>query len=201
MLSRALSSKPALVRVLLLACLPLACAVGVAPEMEENGATGDDGGTAAGGALNVSGSGPSTTAGKTNTGGVPAAFGGTATTGGKAGSSPGGVTGSSSAGSSSAGSVSGGVGGGSAGTGGGSAGTASAGTAGSGAGCTCPAPVAWMDDTVVDVKPGSCVDVAGARYLYGGSKTQTWANKQCNPTQQEAWCADASNDYKFTACP
>ena len=48
--------------------------------------------------------------------------------------------------------------------------------------------------------PGDCLDVAGKLYLYTGMKAQTWANKDCNPTMQLAWCSDVGADYKFTLC-
>jgi hypothetical protein len=190
-----------LVRLLCVACVPLACAVGVAPDVEDNGAAPDDAGSSPGGTLSIGGSAPVGTAGKTSTGGTnpSGAFGGSASTGGKAGSASGGAAGGATGGAASGGKAGASSSGGAAGSSS-SSGAAGAGAGGSGAGCTCPAPVTWMDDTVISIKPGDCVDVAGAKYLYTGAKVQTWANKQCNPAQQEAWCPDSSNDYKFMAC-
>jgi hypothetical protein len=53
---------------------------------------------------------------------------------------------------------------------------------------------------VLNWSSGDCLDVAGTKYLYTGAKMQTYANAQCNPTKQEAWCTDSGNDYKFMAC-
>jgi hypothetical protein len=194
-------SYSSLARLLCIAWLPLACAVGVSPEVEDNGAAPDGGGSSPGGALSIGGSAPVGTAGKATTGGntTSGAFGGSASAGGKAGSTgSGGAGGNATGGAASGGAAASSGGGASAGSS--SGGAAGAGTGGSGAGCACPAPVTWMDDTVTSIKPGDCVDVAGAKYLYTGAKVQTWANKQCNPTKQEAWCPDSSNDYKFMAC-
>ena len=187
-------------RVLLLAGLPLACAVGVSPEVEDSGGTGNDGGSSAAGTLSVSGSSNGNVAGKPATGGTSSgAFGGTASTGGKGGSSAAGAGG---AGSTSG--AGGGGAGGSAGAGGkggaGGAGGSSAGAGGGGAGCACPKTLIWADNTVLSWSSGDCLDVAGTKYLYTGTKMQTYANAQCNPTKQEAWCTDSGNDYKFMAC-
>lgn len=192
------SSSLALVRLLALGCVPLACAVGVSPEVEDNTSALGNGGSTAGGSLSIAGSDAVTSAGKSSTAGTTSgAFGGTASTAGAAGkpASNGGGAGLASGGTSSGGAGGSGGGAGAGGTGGGSGGTG-----GAGAGCACPTTVPWMDNTVTSIKPGSCVDVAGAKYLYTGSKEQTWANKQCNPAAQEAWCPDSSNDYKFMAC-
>jgi hypothetical protein len=184
------------VRVLALAALPLACAVGVTPE-EDNGGTANQGGDPVGGTASVSGSsGSATTAGKPSGGSPSGAFGGTSASGGKAGSSGGGnggTAGSISGGSTSGGSTNGGSGGagGSGGSGGGS---------GGGAGCACPKTLTWMDDTSLSWSTGDCLDVAGAKYLYVGMRMQTYANHQCNPTKQETWCTDSGNDYKFMLC-
>jgi hypothetical protein len=43
--------------------------------------------------------------------------------------------------------------------------------------------------------------VGDATYKYTGTKAQTYANIQCNPTMQEPWCTDSGNDYKFMVCP
>ena len=48
---------------------------------------------------------------------------------------------------------------------------------------------------------GDCVTTAGTTYEYTGTKAQTYANSQCNPGKQEAWCTDSGNDYKFLVCP
>lgn len=193
-----------LLQLLLLAAVPLACAVGVPPDMEAAD-TSDDGGTSAGGSLNVSGTTSMPTAGKAATGGTTGAFGGSASTGGKGGSSAAGSGGSGGSSAGAAGTSHGGSGGsggtasgGSGGAGGGSAG--SGGSGGGGAGCACPKTLTWMDNTVLNWSSGDCLDVAGAKYLYTGAKMQTYANAQCNPTKQEAWCTDSGNDYKFMAC-
>jgi hypothetical protein len=191
-------------RALLLVVLPTACAVGVDPTFEDSG-TDPEGtagtSTAAGGTPGTSGSGSVLPkAGTTGTAGSAVAnpFGGSASAGtssggsSTAGTSAGGAGGASSAGSSSGGSA------GAAGKG--SGGSAGAGTGGSGSGCACPAPLTWKDNTVLAWKPGDCLDVSGAKYLYTGTKAQTYANGQCNPAKQEPWCADSGNDYKFMLC-
>jgi hypothetical protein len=192
-----------LCRALLLVALPTACAVGVEPTSEGDG-TDPDGtaGTspATGGTPGTSGSGSVLPkAGTTGTGGSVVAnpFGGSASagtsTGGSstAGTSAGGAGGASSAGSSSGGSA------GAAGKG--SGGSAGAGGSGTG-GCACPVKKVWMDNTNLSLVTNDCVDVAGALYLYTGAKPQTWANKDCNPTMQLAWCSDMGADYKFMLC-
>ena len=83
-------------------------------------------------------------------------------------------------------------------TGGASAG--SGGNGGGGSGCACPKTLTWADNTVLNWASGDCLDVSGTKYLYTGAKAQTYANGQCNPTKQEAWCTDSGNDYKFMAC-
>lgn len=191
-------------RALLLVALPTACAVGVDPSGEGD-ATPPDGmagsagtGTSSGGTIGTAGTSALPKAGTTGTAGsaVVNPFGGTASAG------------TSSGGSSSAGTSSGGAGGSSAGSShGGSAGAAgkgsggSAGAGGSGSGgCACPTKKTWVDNTNLTIAPNDCVDVAGAVYLYTGVKTQTWANKDCNPTMQAAWCSDVGADYKFMLC-
>lgn len=190
-------------RALLLVALPTACAVGVDPTFEDGG-TDPDGSagtsTATGGTLGTSGSGsvlPKAGTSSTGGGAVVNPFGGTASAGtssggtASAGSASGGAGGASSAGTSSGGSA------GAAGKGsGGSAGTG--GTAGGG--CACPVKKTWADNTNLALVTNDCVDVAGAIYLYTGVKAQTWANKDCNPTMQAAWCSDVGADYKFMLC-
>ncbi len=203
--ARTASLKVTLCRAFLLTALPTACAVGVEPDFEADAADADVAGSSAGGSLGSSGSTSvipkaGTTSTSNGGSGVANPFGGTSSSGGKAGSgssgSSGGGGGSSSAGSASAGSASAG----SAGSGGSSAGSASGGTGGGGSGCACPAPKPWADNSNLSFGPGDCVDVAGALYLYTGAKAQTWANKDCNPTMQLAWCSDGNSDYKFTLC-
>ncbi len=193
-------------RLLLLAGIPLACAVGVPPDTADEGG-GDEGGSSSAGTLNVSGSVSMTMAGKGSNGGTTSgAFGGTASTAGKGGTSAAGAGGSGGAGGAAGAALSshggsGGAGGGTAGSGG-AGGGAGAGTGGSGggAGCACPKTLTWADNTVLSWSSGDCLDVAGTKYLYTGTKMQTYANAQCNPTKQEAWCTDSGNDYKFMAC-
>mgnify|MGYP001602640697 CR=1 FL=1 len=188
-------------RALLLVALPTACAVGVDPKFDDSGADPD--GTAgtsttAGGTLSTAGTTALPKAGTTSTGGsaVVNPFGGSASAG------------TSTGGSSSAGSANGGAGGASAGnSSGGSAGAAGkGGSAGAGAGaggtggggCACPVKKTWADNTNMTIAPNDCVDVDGAMYLYMGAKTQDWANKDCNPAMQLAWCPGA--EYKFMLC-
>jgi hypothetical protein len=199
--------KLTLVRALLIAALPTACAVGVEPDMSDQGVTSDAGtsagGTGSGGLAGASTTLPKAGAASTNGGGsVTNAFGGTASGGGKAGSSTGGSAsaggskdGGSSAGGSSAGGSSGGGSGGSAGNSGGGAGT------GGGTGsCACKQTHAWADNTNISWVTGDCLTVGSKTYLYTGMKMQTWANKDCNPGMQLVWCTDSGNDYKFMAC-
>jgi hypothetical protein len=189
--------------VLLLAGLPLACAVGVSPEFEDTGGTGNDGGSSAAGTLSVSGSSSGNVAGKPATGGTSSgAFGGTASSGGKGGSSAAGSGGAGSTGGAGGGSAGGSAGAGGKGGAGGTAGAggSSAGAGGAGAGCACPKTLTWADNTVLNWSSGDCLDVAGTKYLYIGTRMQTYANAQCNPTKQETWCTDSGNDYKFMAC-
>jgi hypothetical protein len=186
---------------LLLALLPMACAVGVAPGVEADDSADEAGSSTGGNSIIPSLGGASGTANKPTTGGAVAnAFGGTASTGGKAGSGS-----SGSAGAKAGAGGSGGAGGTSTGgatTGGtsGGGGTSAGGSGGGGAGCACPKPLTWTDNTVLNWSSGDCLDVSGAKYLYTGTKAQTYANAQCNPTKQEAWCTDSGNDYKFMLC-
>ena len=200
--ARIAALKLTLCRTLLIAVLPTACAVGVT--QEDTGDMSDPvspGGSASGGKLGTSGSASVLPkAGTTGSAGsaVVNPFGGTAsTTGGTAGSSSGGHSSAGAGGSAGkAGSSSGGTGG----AAGSSAGGSGGGTGGAGAGCACPTKKTWADNTNLSFGPGDCLDVAGAIYLYTGAKAQTWANKDCNPTMQLAWCSDVSSDYKFMLC-
>jgi hypothetical protein len=204
MSSRIAALKLTLSRAVLVAALPTACAVGVTQE-DPGGMTDpvDTAGSSSGGKLGMSGS---TTAlpkgGMTGSAGsaVVSPFGGTASSGGKAGSSSGGTGSGGAAGSGGkAGSSSGGTGSG--GAAGGSTGGAGGSTGGTGTGgCACPTKKTWADNTTLAFGPGDCLDVAGAVYLYTGTKAQTWANKDCNPTMQAAWCSDVGADYKFMLC-
>jgi hypothetical protein len=188
-------------RALLLVALPTACAVGVDPKFEDDG-TEPDGtagtSTSTGGMPSTAGTGGTLPkAGTTGTGTAGSAvvnpFGGTASAGSSAGGSS---AGSAAGGASSAGSTSGG----SAGAAGkGSGGSAGAGGSGTG-GCACPVKKVWMDNTNLSFVTNDCVEVAGALYLYTGAKPQTWANKDCNPAMQLAWCSDVGADYKFMLC-
>jgi hypothetical protein len=106
----------------------------------------------------------------------------------------GGEGGSETAGSSG---IAGSSAGGSGGTGGASGGS---GGAGSGA-CGCAKTVAWVDDTNISFTTGDCMTVGDVTYKYVGVRPQTWANRDCNPTAQLAWCSDVGADYKFMVCP
>jgi len=195
-------------RALLLAALPLACATEVKPEFEDTGETNlpaDTAGTSAGGTLATAGTSSLPKAGTTSVGGSVASnpFGGTSSSGSSSGGAASGGSasgGSASGGTASAGSATGGKAGSSSGGAGGGAGTGGAGTGGAGSGCACPKTLTWMDNTVLNWKTGDCLDVGGAKYLYTGTIAQTYANGQCNPTKQEAWCTDSGNDYKFMLC-
>jgi hypothetical protein len=182
-----------------LALFPTACAIGVTAPIEDEGGSGNEAGNEAGGSAALAGAGgvPGS-AGKPSSGGTAAnPFGGTASTGGKAGSGSGGAggTGGSAKGGAGGSGGTGGVTGGSGGMGG-----AGSGGTGGGSGCACPKTLTWMDNTVLNWSSGDCLDVSGAKYQYIGTKAQTYANAQCNPTKQEAWCTDSGNDYKFMAC-
>lgn len=187
-------------RALLLVALPLgACATGVEPELEDQPLLSDDAGS--GGALASQGgssagtASPAAKAGSSSVSGSSAnPFGGSASAGGS------GKAGSNAGGSSGAGASSGaGSSGGSKAGAGGNAGSSSAGAGGDG--CACPKTLTWTDNTVMSWAPGDCVTAGTTTYLYIGTKAQTYANGQCNPSKQEPWCPDAGNDYKFMACP
>jgi len=193
-------------RALLLVALPAACAVEVKPEFEDTGETdqpADTAGSSAGGTIVTAGTSGLPTAGTTatNTGGSKTTnpFGGTSSSGSSSGGASSG--GASSAGASSGGSAAGGKGGSAAGGKGGTGGAAGSSTGGTGTGsCACPTKKTWADNTNLAFGPGDCLDVGGAIYLYTGAKAQTWANKDCNPTMQLAWCSDVGADYKFMLC-
>lgn len=200
--------KLSLSRALLIVALPLACAAEVKPEFEDTGEPNppaDTAGTSAGGTPATAGTSGLPKAGTTSVGGTVTSnpFGGTSS----AGTSSGGASsaGTSSGGATSGGATSGGAtsGGSAAGGKGGAAGSSAggSGTGGSGTGgCACPTKKTWADNTTLAFGPGDCLDVAGAIYLYTGVKAQTWANKDCNPTMQAAWCSDMGADYKFMLC-
>lgn len=201
---RARQLKLTLWHALLIAALPSACATEVQQEFDDNG---DPSGPASGsgGALVTSGSGgvvPMPKAGSSTGGnggaGVSSPFGGSSGSGGKASAGAGGTDGEGGTDSGgSGGNATGGSGGASAGSGG-----ASAGSGGGGSGpCGCMKTLAWADNTVLNWATGDCLTVADKTYKYVGTKAQTWANKDCNPTMQLAWCTDSGNDYKFMACP
>jgi hypothetical protein len=188
------SAASGLVRLaLLLATLPLACAVGVDPELYDETETASEAGTAGapvgagGSAANMAGAAPKAGTGSTSAGASANPFGGT-NTGGKPNATSG-------AGGGGGGGVSGG-----ASTGGGGSSSAGAGGGGGGA-CGCGMTLMWADNTVMNWVSGDCLTVSGKTYLYTGTKAQTYANSQCNPTKQETWCTDMGNDYKFMACP
>jgi hypothetical protein len=200
---RARQLKLSLWHALLIAALPSACATEVQQEFDENGdPSGPSSGS--GGALVTSGSGgviPMPKAGSStggNGGSGVSPFGGTSSTGGKASAGTGGTDGEGGTDSGgSGGKATGGSGGASGGSGG-----ASGGTGGGGSGtCGCMKTLAWADNTVLNWATGDCLTVADKTFKYVGTKMQTWANKDCNPTMQLAWCTDSGNDYKFMACP
>lgn len=200
--------KHAWLRMLLVATVPLACAVGVKPEFDDS--TGDpSGGAGSAGSTAMAGhsSGGSLPFAGSTSGGTAAKAGAAGTSGGASGS--GGASASPFGGTSSSGGKGGGGGGGAAGAaGGGAAGAAgasgaagAAGAAGAGTGtCACPKKLTWADNTNLSWGPGACLVVGSKTYLYTGMKAQTWANKDCNPTMQLAWCSDVGADYKFMAC-
>jgi hypothetical protein len=208
-------------RALLLVTLPVGCATGVLPELDDTGTPSTGGNVAEGGSGSSSGShsggmpgtsGTLPTAGTVSSsgGGGSSGSGGTNAGGGKAGSSSGGAT---------AGSGGRGGGGGSGGRGGSTAGGSAAGgsaaggsaaggssggaSGGAGSGCTCGKTVAWVDDTNVSFVKGDCVTTGGKTYLYTGSKAQTFANGACNPAMQMTWCkasTEGGNDFNFMLC-
>jgi hypothetical protein len=116
-------------------------------------------------------------------GGKPATGGGGTSTAGAGGTSAGGTSA------------------GGTGAGGGAAGSNSSGAGGGGSGCGCAKTVIWADNTNVSWVSGDCVSVSGKNYLYTGTKAQTYALGDCNPTAQKTWCTDMGTDYKFMACP
>jgi hypothetical protein len=196
-------------RALLIAALPMACATGVLPDLEEGTAgtagTEAEGGSSSSGSPNGGMPGTSGTfpiAGTTVTGGR-GSTGGTPGGGGKAGSGSGGASGGASGGSGSGGrggSGSGGRGGSGSGGRGGSTAGGSGGSGGGTGGCTCAKTVAWVDNSNVSFSKGDCVTTAGKTYLYTGTKAQTYANGSCNPAMQMTWCKDTGNDYNFMLC-
>ena len=209
--------KPTLYRALLILALPSACATEVPPDFGDPDDTGqptDTAGSSAGGSPGAAGSTsalPHAGTTTTSAGAATNPFGGTSsagasnggTTGGGAisgGATSGGAStgGSSSGGSSKGGSSAGGKGGsgsgGAAGAGGSAAGAGGSATGG----CACPSPKTWADNTNLSFGPGDCLAVSGKLYLYTGTTDQTWANKDCNPTMQAAWCT--GSDYKFMLC-
>jgi hypothetical protein len=182
--------------VLWLAALS-ACATGVQQDfVDDDNSSG--GGQNTGGALMApSEAGTSTTiptAGSTGAGGAGNPFGGSAGSGGKASAGSGGMAGQ--------GGASAGSGGASAGSGGASAGSGGA-SAGSGGGtsCGCLATKVWTDNANISFTTNDCLTVGTATYKYVGTKAQTYANIQCNPSMQQTWCTDSGNDYKFMLCP
>lgn len=178
--------KHAVCKCLLLWAVPTACAVGTEPD--ELAGSGGSGGTEAEGGSAGTGvipsAGTNSTSGTSSTGGTSSnPFGGTSGGAGKAGS--GGSGGK--AGGGSGGSAAGGSSGGAGGTG--------------GALCACTTTRPWVDNTVINWATGDCFSLGTATYVYTGVRAQTYANSQCNPMMQEAWCTDTSNDYKFMLCP
>lgn len=180
---------------LLLTLMPSGCAVGVEPAFEDEptvhggSANGGSAGKATAGGSGAGTPSPPSSAGTTSTSGSGAnPFGGSAGSGGKGGAGSGGTSGSSA-----------GSGGSSAGSGGTSG--SSAGSGGTSAGCACAKTLAWADNMNLSWASGDCVTTGGVTYLYTGTKAQTYANGDCNPAKQLAWCRDAGNDYKFMACP
>jgi hypothetical protein len=196
--------KLTLLRALLIAALPTACAVGVKPDLEDTGGTGQTGdtaGTSAGGMLTTTAGSGSVLphSGTTSTGGsaVSSPFGGTSSSG-SGGAAPGGASNGGSGGSGGSGGAAGA--GGKASGGAAGAGGSGGGAGGSGSGCACPKTVMWADNMVLGFVTGNCLDVKGQLYLYTGTKAQTYANGDCNPAKQLSWCTDMGNDYKFMLC-
>jgi hypothetical protein len=189
------SAASGLVRLaLLVATLPLACAVGVDPELYDDTEAPEAGTAGApvgsgGSAANVAGTAPKAGTGSTSAGANANPFGGTST-GGKPNATSGAGSGSGGGGSAVNGGASAGGGG-----------ASSAGAGGGGGACGCSTTLMWADNTVMNWVNGDCLTVSGKTYLYTGTKAQTYANSQCNPSKQEAWCTDMGNDYKFMACP
>jgi hypothetical protein len=93
-----------------------------------------------------------------------------------------------------------GSGGANAGSGGANAGGGGGGGGGGGS-CGCLATKMWTDGANISFTTNDCLTVGTATYKYVGTKAQTYANVQCNPSMQETWCTDSGNDYKFMLCP
>jgi hypothetical protein len=188
---------------LLVSAVPSACANGVQQDFDE-GEAPSAGGKGSGGALVTGGSGsvvpPPPKAGSSGTGGAASnPFGGSASTGGKA---TGGAGGMSGGGADNEGGSGGKATGGASGSATGGASGGSGGSGGSGSGpCACAKTLNWVDNTNITFSTGDCFKVGDATYEYVGTKTQTWANLDCNPTKQMAWCKDVGADYRFTLCP
>lgn len=183
-----------------------ACATGVQQDLVDDGSS-SSGGNNTGGTLMAAGEAGTSSvvpiAGSTSKGGAGNPFGGSASTGGKSSAGSGGMAGQGGA-SAGSGGASAGSGGASAGSGGASAGSggASAGGGGGGSGsCGCGATKVWADNTNISFATNDCLTVGTATYKYVGTKAQTYANGQCNPSMQEPWCTDSGNDYKFMLCP
>lgn len=169
-------------RAVVFVAAPTACAVATQPDVFDEeprpsagsaGAAGHGGrsGTPAGGSLGTSGKGGSEA--KSGAGGA----GGRLATGGKGG------------------------GAGAGGTPAGNAGSSGAGAGGNGPlTCACPKPLTWQDAASLSWTRGDCLEVDDQLYLYIGTKPQTFANPECKPTRQLAWCTDTTNDFKFMAC-
>jgi hypothetical protein len=193
-------------RALLFIAVPVACATGVEPELDDPGVptagTASEGGSESAGSGGMPGSsGSLPIAGTTvGNGGGGSSNGG----GGKSGSGSGGTTAGS--GGASGGSSSGGRGGtgssGSGGRGGSTAGGSggSGGSGGGGSGCTCAKTVDWVASGNVSFNNGDCVKSSGKTYLYTGTKMQTYMNGSCTPGAQMTWCTDSGNDFKFMLC-
>lgn len=198
-LDRMAPLRPAVFKALLILALPSACATGLEPDDVAGEGSAGSSGTEAEGGSGTAGSSVIPQAGSgSSSGSSSTAFGGTSSTGGKGGTGAGGTGSGGTAAGGKGGSASGG-----AGTAGSAAGGSSAGGSGgsSGGACSCAKTQAWVDNTTISWATGDCFTVATATYAYTGTKAQTYANGQCNPSKQEAWCADSGNDYKFMLCP
>jgi len=181
-----------------------ACATGVQQDFVDD-VSASSGGQNTGGALMAAGEAGTSTvipsAGSTGAGGAGNPFGGSASTGGKASAGSGGMAGQGGASAGSAG-ASAGSGGANAGSGGANAGGGGGGGGGGGSGsCGCLATKMWTDGANISFTTNDCLTVGTATYKYVGTKAQTYANIQCNPSMQETWCTDSGNDYKFMLCP
>src|SRR6478609_5438691 len=202
---RLLPNLPRWSRALLLFVVPVACATGTQPSLDDlpivegmAGTTVEEGGsssagTDAGGTPGSAGTLPLAGTTGTTAGSSSGGKGGSTGQGGKSGSSSGGAATAGSAGK--GGTGTGGSAGGSAGRGGtgtgGSSGGASGGSGGSGGAgdaCGClTAPKPWVDNSVMSFKTGDCLTTGGKTYRYTGTKAQTYANGSCNPAKQETW--------------